>query len=41
MKKPVSNITSSEESRFDSYGSYTGIDFYDSFDTPIQDVDDL
>ncbi len=42
VRKPVSRkVSKSEESKFDLYGSYTGIDFYDNFDTPIQDVDDL
>ena len=40
--KPVNHkVSKSEKSQFDLYGSYTGIDFYDNFDTPIQDVDDL
>ena len=41
VQKPVSSLNKSEESKFDLYGSYTGIDFYDNFDTPVQDVDDL
>lgn len=30
-----------KKSRFDVQGSYTGIDLYDMFDEPVQDVDDL
>lgn len=28
-------------SKFDVYGSYTGVDLYDTFDDPVQDADDL
>ena len=29
------------ESKFDSQGSYTGVDAYDKYEKPVQDADDL
>ena len=29
------------KSKFDTNGSYTGVDYKDSYSTPVQDADDL
>lgn len=29
------------QSKFDSYGSYTGNDNFDNYEKPVQDADDL
>lgn len=40
-RRPRKKKTADNQSRFDVSGSYTGIDLYDMFDEPVQDVDDL
>ena len=30
-----------QQSKFDTQGSYTGVDAFDRFEVPIQDADDL
>ncbi|MDY6367060.1 MAG: hypothetical protein SPL13_00865 [Clostridia bacterium] len=29
------------KSKFDAFGSYTGVDIYDKYEKPVQDADDL
>jgi hypothetical protein len=35
------NKTLEQSSKFDTQGSYTGVDAFDRFEVPIQDADDL
>ncbi len=30
-----------QKSKFDTQGSYTGVDFFDKYEKPVQDADDL
>ena len=38
-RKTVSKVNL--KSSFDAWGSYTGVDNYDKYETPVQDADDL
>ena len=39
--QPLKTAANNKKSKFDVYGSYTGVSLYDTFDKPVQDVDDL
>lgn len=37
----TANSAVNQKSKFDGQGSYTGVDFYDVTEKPVQDADDL
>ena len=40
-RKRAQKTAVNKKSKFDVFGSFTGVCLYDTFDKPVQDVDDL
>mgnify|MGYP004630101067 CR=1 len=40
-KKRLKNAVCRQKSHFDTQGSYTGVDYFDKYEKPVQDADDL